>query len=222
MQNHTLTTEARTQTGKGAARQLRARGLLPAVYYGAGIEPQGISISPKELTAALSTEFGRNVVVKLAIGGKEEMAFVQDLLVHPVTRKPMHVDFYKVDPERAVQREVPLIVEGKAKGVVAGGELIVVYRSLLLSAKPGVHPARITVDVSNLDIGDGFKVKDIVLPAGVTAAMPAERNVISCITMRKRMEEETTGVPGAPGAPAAGAAPAAAAAAAPAAKPAKK
>jgi large subunit ribosomal protein L25 len=129
------------------------------------------------------------------------------------------VDFYKIDPERAIAREVMLFTEGRAKGVVAGGELIISFRSLSLLAKPGVHPARVTLDVSNLDIGDHIKVKDVVLPAGVTAASPAERNLVSCITMRKRMEEEVVAGPGgAPvaGAPAAGAAPAAAAKGAPA------
>lgn len=222
MQSPTLTTETRPLTGKGAARQLRMRGLLPAVYYGAGIEPQPLAVSPKELSAALSTEFGRNTLVKLSIGGKEELAVVQDVHVHPVTRKPMHVDFYKIDPERAIQREVMLVTEGRAKGVVAGGELIVVYRSLPLLAKPGVHPSRVTLDVSGLDIGDHIEAKDVTLPAGVTCALPAERSVVSCITMRKRMEEETVATPGAPGAPAAaGASVPPAAAAAPAKKPGK-
>jgi large subunit ribosomal protein L25 len=219
MQSHTLTTEARTQTGKGPARQLRAAGKLPAVFYGAGTEPKSLAVSPKELTAALSTEFGRNAVVTLNIDGKQELALVQDLLVHPVTRKPLHVDFHRVDPEQTLVREVPVVVEGKAKGVVAGGEITLVYRALPLSAKPGHHPARLTLDVSNLDIGDHIKVKELPLPAGVTVALPLERNVVSCATIRKRAEEEVA-APGAPGAaPAAGAAAAPAAAAA---KPAAK
>ena len=216
MQMHTLTTESRSAVGKGAARQLRLRGLMPAVYYGPGREPEGLAVSPKELTAALSTELGRNALVKLTIGTREEVVMVQDLQVHPVTRKPLHVDFYKIDLEREISRDVPFIPEGKAKGVVAGGELITIYRLLPLRAKPGLFPARVTMDVTHLEIGDHVKVKELVLPKGVTAALPPERNIVSCVTMRKRAEEEdATATPGAAGAtPEAGAAGAAAPAAA--------
>jgi large subunit ribosomal protein L25 len=220
MQSHTLTTETRSQKGKGAARQLRARGLMPAVCYGLGRDPQELAVSPKELTAALSTELGRNMVVKLAMGGSEELVMVQELQIHPVSRKPLHVDFYRIDPDKEIDRAVPLIAEGKAKGVVEGGELVVIFRMLPLRAKPGYFPAKLTVDVTPLEIGDHVKAKDVALPAGVKVALPPERNVVSCTVMRKRAEEEEAAAPGATpeggAAPAAGAPAAAGAAAAPA------
>lgn len=214
MQTHTLTTEARDATGKGANRQLRARGLVPAVFYGPETKPAGLAISPKELTAALSTPYGRNALITLKIGGKDELAMVQDLQIHPVTRKPIHVDFYRVDQAQPIMRKVPFIAEGRAKGVVAGGELVVIYRDLVLRAKPDQFPASIKADVSPLDIGDHIKVKDLQLPEGVEVVLPPERNVVSCVTMRKRKEDEEAaaaaaapGAPGAAGAPAAGASP---------------
>jgi large subunit ribosomal protein L25 len=228
MSSHTLAAETRQQTGKGAARQLRSKGLVPAVYYGAGQEATGLSVSPKELVAALSTAHGRNVLLTLQIGGKSQLAMVQDLQIHPVTRKPLHVDFYRVDDTKPIEREVPFAAEGRAKGVVAGGELVVVYRALPLRAKPGTFPSRISVDVTNLEIGDHIKVKDLTLPEGVSVVLPSERNVVSCVTLRKRKdEEEVAAVPGAPAgasaAPAAGASKAPPKAAAkPAAKPAAK
>jgi len=190
MPSHTLVAETRTQTGKGAARQLRAKGLVPAVYYGAGHEPAGLAVSPKELVAALSTAYGRNVLLTLQIAGKEELAMVQDLQIHPVTRRPLHVDFYRVKTEEPILRHVPLAVEGRAKGVVAGGELAVVYRSVPLRAKPADFPAQVKVDVTNLDLGDHVKVKDLQLPEGVVVALPSERNVASISVPRKRKEEE--------------------------------
>src|SRR5512143_1251365 len=143
MSSQTLIAESRPQTGKGAARQLRAKGLVPAVYYGPGHEPTGLAVSPKELIAAISTAHGRNALITLKIGGKEELALVQDLQIHPVTRKPVHVDFYRVTTEQTIEREVPFVTEGRAKGVVAGGELAVIYRALPLRAKPGSFPARV-------------------------------------------------------------------------------
>lgn len=213
MANTTLTAEARTQTGKGPNRQLRAKGLVPAVYYGPGHAPTGLAVSPKELTAALSTEFGRNALLTLKIDGKDELAMVQDLQIHPVTRKPIHVDFYKVDQQAEIERDVPFVADGRAKGVVAGGEQVVIYRALTLRAKPGKFPAKVSVDVTNLDIGDHVKVKDLALPEGVSATLPAERNVVSVVTMRKRKDEEeaAAAAPGAPGAATGGTVPPAAA-----------
>jgi large subunit ribosomal protein L25 len=224
MSTQTLAAETRQQTGKGAARQLRSKGLVPAVYYGPGHEPVGLAVSPKELTAALSTAHGRNALITLSISGKTELAMVQDLQVHPVTRKPVHVDFYRVDTTQTIERNVPFVAEGRAKGVVAGGELAVVYRALPLVAKPGTFPAKITADVTNLDIGDHIKVKELTLPEGVSVALPSERNVVSCVTMRKRKEEEeAAAAPGAaPAAAAAGASKAPPAAGASKAPPAKK
>jgi large subunit ribosomal protein L25 len=203
MQTHTLSAEKREQTGKGAARQLRIRGLVPAIYYGPGQAATGIAVSPKELVAALSTEYGRNALVTLKIPGGDQLAMVQDVQIHPVTRRPLHVDFYRVDAEHPIERNVPLLAEGKAKGVVAGGELVVIYRSVPLRAKPGTFPARVTVDVTALEIGDHVKVSDLKLPDGVEAGLPAERSVISCTTIRKAREEEEAAA-AAPGAAATG------------------
>ena len=208
--NHTLVAEARPTTGKGAARQLRAKGLVPAVYYGPGHAPTGLAIKPKELIAALSSNLGRNTLIKLEIAGKSEMAMVQDVQIHPVTRHPLHVDFYRVDLEKPIQREVTFVADGRAKGVVAGGEMAVIYRTIPLIAKPGTFPSSVHADVTNLEIGDHIKVKDLKLPEGVSVALPSERNVISVTTLRKRKDEEEAAAPGAPGAAGASAAPPAA------------
>ena len=204
--NFTLVAESRPQTGKGAARQLRAKGFVPAIYYGPGSEPTGLAVRPKELIAALSSAYGRNTLISLQIDGKTESALVQDVQVHPVTRQPLHVDFYRVDLEKEIEREVTLVTDGRAKGVVAGGEQTVIYRTLPLRAKPGTFPSSVHVDVTNLEIGDHVKVKDVKLPEGVTAALPPERNVVSVTTVRKRKEEEEAapGAAGAAAAPAAG------------------
>src|SRR5262245_7502149 len=102
MPTQSLVAETRQQTGKGAARQLRTRGLVPAVCYGAGQEPTGLAVSPKELVAVLSTAHGRNVLLTLQIAGKPQLAMVQDLQIHPVTRRPLHVDFYRVDETQLI------------------------------------------------------------------------------------------------------------------------
>ena len=210
MEPLTLTTESRPETGKGAARRLRARGLVPGVFYGPGAEPIGLAATPKALAQALSTPNRRNALLKLQVGGQEHLAMVKELQVHPLTRAILHFDLYKVELDRPVVVPVPFTTEGRAKGVVAGGEITVVFRDLPVRATPDNVPALIRVEVTNMELGDTLRVKDLTLPEGVQVMLEPERNLVSCAEPRKRPTEEEEGaVPGAEGA-----APAAAAAAA--------
>ena len=221
----TLSTEIRDSRGKNAARQLRAKGRIPAVFYGTGTEPVALSLSPKELAAALSTDVRRNAVLQLELGGEKQLAMVKELQVHPVTRELRHADLYRVTLDAPVVVQVPLRALGKAKGVVEGAELYVLYRELPVRTTPDKIPTVIEVDVTGLGMNETLHVKDLPLPAGVTVALPAERSVISCHEARKKQDEEAdaaAATPGAPGAAAAAAPAAGAAAPAAAAKPAAK
>src|SRR3954467_369071 len=96
MEKQTLPAEVRTLRGKGPARQLRMKGQIPAVLYGAGGETEVISVDPLALTKALTTPYRRNQFIELDIGGKTQYATVKDLDVHPVTRAIRHADFIRV------------------------------------------------------------------------------------------------------------------------------
>lgn len=211
MEPVTLTIEARSETGKGNARKLRARGLVPGVFYGPGAAPVGVAMAPKALTQALTTAHRRNVLLRFDLGGQQHLAMVKEVQVHPVSRQVRHFDLYKVSLDQAVQARVPLLTEGRAKGVIAGGEITVVFRDLPVRAAPDKLPAVIQFDVTNMELGDAIKVKDLKLPEGVEITLPAERSLITCAEPRKRpTEEEAAGTEGA--AAAGGAAPAAPAA----------
>jgi large subunit ribosomal protein L25 len=200
MELFSLTTELRTNTGNGPARRVRARGMIPAVFYGRGIEPVSLSVAPKDLTHALTTPYRRNALLKIEIGGETHIALVRELQVHPVTRKPLHVDLYKVDPTRPVVTEVPLASEGRAKGVILGGEVNLIYRSLPVRALPQQIPFEIRVDVTNMTLGDHIRTKDLQLPEGVEVLLDAERSLITCAEPRKLAPEEEEGAPAAGGA----------------------
>lgn len=223
MQSHTLATEIRQGRGKTANRQLRAKGLIPAVLYGPGVEPVALSLAPKELTRVLSTAHRRNALLQVEVDGAQAFAMVKDLQVHPVSRELRHVDLYRVTLDQSVLVSVPLLAHGKAKGVVAGGEINVLYRDLPVRTTPGKIPASIEVDVSPLELGQALRVRDLPLPEGAQVAMNPERNVITCAEARKKPAEDEVAATGegAAAAPAAGA-PAAAATPAAAAKPAGK
>src|SRR5262249_16483754 len=130
MEPLTLTTEARSERGKGAARRLRARGFIPGVFYGRSDKAVEVALQPKSLTPALSSPQRRNTLLKLTVAGQEHLCMIKEVQVHPVTRAILHVDLYKVTLEQEVLAMVPFISEGRAKGVVAGGEITVIYREL--------------------------------------------------------------------------------------------
>lgn len=219
METQTLQAEVREGRGKGPTRQLRMKGRIPAVAYGPGLEPTALSVSPKELLKALSTPWGRNAVLKLTFGGREAHVITRDLLVHPVTRAPLHADFYAVSMDREVTVEVPLVTEGRAVGVQAGGVLKIVRRLVPVRATPDKIPALLKVDVTALEIGHGIAPKDMKLDPGVKIALPPERTLVIVTTERKQTEEEEAAAAAAAAAEAAAAAgaPAEGAAAAPAA-----
>lgn len=206
METQSLKVQIRNSTGKGPAKKMRANDELPAVFYGRGRTGTALAVSPKELVAGLGTKYGRNVLFKLDMGDTQEFAMLRELQIHPVTRQPVHADFLRVETDVAVSVRVPLTTEGRAKGVVKGGELRVNFRSLPIIAKPDQIPATIVVDVTELEIHQATRVKDLKLPEGVRVALPAEQAVVAVATERKIVEEEGAAAPGA-----AAAAPAAAA-----------
>jgi large subunit ribosomal protein L25 len=217
-----LPTEPRTTKGKNAARQLRAKGLAPAVFYGLGVTPVNLAVAPKALLKVLGTAYRRNQLVEVEVAGQKQLAMVKELQVHPVTRAIEHVDLYKVDIGKPVNTAVPLLTEGRAKGVVAGGEIFVNFRALPVRCTPDRVPALITVDVANMELGDTLRTKDIAMPEGVQILLDPERSVISCAEPRKiKTEEEEAAEAAAAAGVAAPAAAAAAPDAAAAAKPAK-
>jgi large subunit ribosomal protein L25 len=212
-----LATEARSETGKGAARRARAAGKIPAVFYGPKSKPVSVAIAPKAFTAALSTPHRRNALIELDLAGQSHFAMIKELQVHPVTRKVLHVDFYEVALDQKVSTHVPFVADGRAKGVIAGGELNVIYRDLPVRAAPGYIPAVIHVDVTNMALGDYLRTKDLQLPEGVEVTLEPERSLVTCLEPRKRpTEEDEAAAAGGAAKPAD-----AAAAATPAAKPSK-
>lgn len=185
MEIQTLKAEVRESSGKGPARQLRARGLIPAVFYGPGKSPTNLSVGPDALAKILSGPYGRNQLVELDIAGTKELALVRDLAVEPVTRELLHADFYSVSTEREVHTKVPFTTRGRAIGVQKGGKLRVIYRELPVIGTPDKIPSSIEIDVSGLDTAEAVRVKDVPMPEGVRVDFPGERIVASIESKEK-------------------------------------
>jgi large subunit ribosomal protein L25 len=167
METVKLNAETRDKNGKGAARQMRAKGQVPAVCYGRGSDTIALKISPKELKEAMSGELGVNSIIELQLAGQSIRTMVADYQYHPVSRELLHADFKRIDDSRAVKVDVPLVLVGKAKGIVMGGRLRQVFRKVPISCLPNNIPAKLTFDVTELMIDDLIRVEQLELPEGV-------------------------------------------------------
>lgn len=194
MDAKTLSAEVREHRGKGPARQLRNRGLIPAVFYGPETETVAISCSPVELERLITGKYARNQLIELKVAGDKKLAVVKDLEVDPVTRELLYVDFYSVSKERAVNTTVPFETKGRALGVQKGAALRKHYRELPIKAFPQNVPAAIVLDVAPLDMGAVVRVSDLVLDEGVEVTYPPTRRVlmIEAKERKKKEDEEET------------------------------
>ena len=177
MESIKLQAEERQQGGKGVARRLRAGGKIPAVFYGKGKQSVPLTVSPKELVAAVSGEYGVNGIIELSIGGQSHRTLLREYQYHPVTRELLHADFYSVDEQRPIEVQVALELEGKAKGIVLGGRLRQVFLKLPVRCLPKDIPAKIVFDVSDLGVDELFRVKDLSLPEGVEVLYPPNQTL---------------------------------------------
>lgn len=190
MQKQTLEAEVREGRGKGPVRQLRQKGLMPAVIYGKGVDPTPIAISPKELTKALSTPFGRNVAISLKMQDGEKLTLLKELQLDPLGKELLHADFYRIEPDSVVRVAVPFRTKGRAAGVVKGGELHVVYRKVPVLCTIDKIPAVIEVDVSALEMHETIAVKDVKLPEGVSIDDAPAKTLVAVETERRKAAAE--------------------------------
>jgi large subunit ribosomal protein L25 len=190
-----LKAEPRSSAGRSAVRKLRARGFIPAVIYGGKVKPQSLQVAARDINAMMSHASGENVLVELEIAGEKSnrAALVQEVQHSPVGGEIVHVDFHAISMDQTIQAEVPLEPTGTAVGVKTfGGLLEQSLRALAIECLPRDLPDRISVDVSQLNIGDAIHVRDIQLPSGVTAKVPADLTAFSVVA--PVVEEEPAAV----------------------------
>jgi large subunit ribosomal protein L25 len=186
-----LKAERRSATGRSAARKLKARGVVPAVIYGAKDKPQPLQLSERDISAMLSHASGENILVELEIDGDQSgrLALVQEIQHSPVRGDVLHIDFHAVSMDEKIHAEVPVEGIGTANGVKNfGGLLEQNLRALAIECLPRDLPDRIVVDVSALNIGDSIHVRDLQLPPGVTTRVQLDLTAFSVLA--PAVEEE--------------------------------
>ena len=164
----TLSAETRNGAGKGASRELRRQNRVPAVIYGNKQEPELIHVEEKALIKLLMTGHFSNSVVEIELGGKKQITVPKDVAFHPVSDRPMHVDFLRIVKGAKVDVEVPVIFvnEDASPGLKRGGVLNIVRHELELICDNDKIPDDIQIDVSGFDIGDSIHISSVKLPKG--------------------------------------------------------
>jgi large subunit ribosomal protein L25 len=205
-----LTAEVRAKTGKGASRQARRDGKVPAVLYGHGADPQHLALPAREFAAVLRN-FGTNAVLTLDIDGKEALALPKSIEIHPVRRNIQHVDLIIVRRGEKVTVEVNVIVEGDA-----GPDTLVTQEtnSIEIESDAMSIPENLTLSIEGAAAGTQFTADQVPLPDGVTLVSDPELLVVNVVNAPTAEELESEGGGASPEAQAGGDAEAASAEAA--------
>ena len=162
-----IVAEARSASGK-RNRQLRRTGQLPGVVYGKDTESLAIQVEAKAFDT-LYRAAGRTSLVQLHLDGAPKSAIIREVQRHPLSRKPLHVDFLVVDLAQEMEVDVPLVFTGEPPAVdLTGGTLMTPLGHLRVRALPAEIPHEISVDVSTLvDLEATLHVRDLVIPENV-------------------------------------------------------
>ncbi len=191
------------EKGRANSRELRNNKMVPAVIYGA-IENANFSVHVNDILK-YNTRAYENALMNLKsedskLNGK--VALIKSVQVNPLSRRPEHVDFFAIDLNKAVRVSVEIKIEGKAIGLSEGGLLHIVMRSVEVECLPTAIPDFLTLDVSNLGVGDSLHASELTMPAGVKLISRPEVTIAAVV----EQEEEVAATPAAAAAPAAGAA----------------
>ena len=154
--------QLRSELGKKGSKNIRKNKSVPCVLYGNGAEGVHFSVVERDLEAVLYTP---NVyLIKIDLDGKKYTGVMREIQFHPVSDKPLHIDFINVVEDKPVVIELPVILTGNSEGVKAGGKLQLVTRKIKVSALAKDLPDNLTIDVTKLALGKAVYVSEINYP----------------------------------------------------------
>ncbi|WP_353683253.1 50S ribosomal protein L25 [Thermodesulfovibrio sp. 3907-1M] len=184
MERFVLNAEKRERTGKGVARQLRNKGIIPCVVYKGGYSVP-VQIRAKEILPFMNIATREKLFVTLKLNGEEKQAILQDYQIDPVSGKLLHVDFLEVSATEKIRVTVPVVLVGEPIGVKQDkGVLQHGISEIEIEAIPEKIPGHIEVDVSNLKVWDAIHVRDIKFEEGIKVISDPDE-VIATITLEE-------------------------------------
>ncbi|GAB3132667.1 50S ribosomal protein L25/general stress protein Ctc [Tsukamurella serpentis] len=170
-----LAATVRTEFGKGAARRVRREGLVPAVLYGHGTEPQHFTVNSRDFATILRKD-GTNAVLNLQIDGEEQLALTKQVVVHPLRNYIEHADLLVIKKGEKVAVSVAVIVEGDS---APGTQLAQDLNEVEIEAEALHIPENIVVSVDGLELGSQITAGDLKVPAGVTVLTDPEALIVN-------------------------------------------
>jgi large subunit ribosomal protein L25 len=185
MASATLDATTRETRGKNEARRLRAAGRIPAVLYGGADGAQALSVDPKVLSRILHSGSGVNTIIGLTVGGGTTQVLVKEFLLDPITHTMLHADFYRVQMDKALTVTVSVVLKGEPKGVkVQGGVVDFPHREIEVECLPGDIPDQLTVDISELMIGQGVRLKELATGAKWTPVSDPDTLIVHVVAAK--------------------------------------
>jgi large subunit ribosomal protein L25 len=218
-----VSAELRDRAGKGAARESRRNGRVPAVIYGDKKEPTLISLDPKEIDRLIHKKTFYATLLDVDLKGTKHRVLPRDVQFDPVTDRTLHVDFQRIGKDTKVHVNVPVVVRNEAAspGIKRGGVLNIVRHEIEFICSPDAIPQAIEVDLTGLEIGGSIHISSVKLPENAQLAVRERDFTVVSIGaptgLKAEQQEAAEKAAAAAAAPAAGAAAPAAGAAAPAA-----
>lgn len=177
-------------TGTGAARACRRRGLVPCIVYGKGIDSLPISLEASELRKLVAKGMGHIYKLKVQDADFDDNIMLQAVDRNPLTGEIIHLDLHRISLEDEIRLEVPVMVLGEEE--ITGDELVLQrqIREVTVECLPKDIPSQFTVDVSEMEIGETFLVGDLPVPEGVKIITDPEEVVAVLLVSRMEIEEE--------------------------------
>lgn len=185
MKTVSISGSIRKNVGKKDAKKMRAEGQIPCVVYG-GKEQKHFTLNEIEVLKLVETN--KVHFVEIDLNGEKTKTMIQEAQYHPVTDKPLHFDFLEIIDGKKIKMEIPIKLTGSSPGLIKGGRLVTGMRKLVLKALPENMPDVITIDITELDIMDSIKVKDLKLENVEIFNKPAE--LVVGIRTARAVEEE--------------------------------
>ena len=190
--NIVVKSENRQGLGSNASRRLRAQGFVPAVLYGEAMDSAPLVLSKKDIVEIMKLESGENTIFKVAVGAEAYDVMIKEMQVDPATDELLHVDLIRISMDKPVKVTVPVVHRGEPFGVkTEGGFIDFVTREVEVECLPRDIPESLSIDISELHIGQSFKVQAMAVPAGVKVL--AEPGTVLVLVSLPHKEEEFPG-----------------------------
>ena len=190
MERQVIEAEPRSARGKNEMHRLRQAGLVPAVLYGEGKETLPVSVNLRTLRGLLRA--GQNEIFELRVqGGESTPAMIVETQREPVKATLLHLDFHRIAMDRKLEISVSVVLQGEPAGVKQqGGILEQVLRAVEIECLPLNIPARVTLDVASLMLGQSIRIQDVQAQMGDRVQLLQDPHAVVCHVVTPRAVEE--------------------------------